>query len=265
MNQIGSGQPAQGQGTGLPRLHGGTPDNPMAMGIPGGPPVVTLPLHPIRMGTVAGMDAMRHMTAPVTVVAEVDASNLKALHDWIKPHFESQTGIPLTYTSFFARATILGLQAVPIMNSIMSPAGHHISRTINLGIATQVPGGVVIPTIFSAETKNIPEMAKELRQIAQRAKAGKMMPMESNAATFCITNTGKYGATLFGTPTIKSPNVGVLAFEAIKKRPVVLENDEVVARPVMHLALTADHRAVDGQDMTQFITKVKEALENLTF
>lgn len=271
MNQFPGGLPG-GLPTGAPTIGGdprfpypgGTPDNPLAMGMPG-PPVVPIPINPVRMGTVQTMDLMRFSTAPITVIGEVDVSNLKALHDSIKPTFEAQTGIPLTYTPFFARAAVVALQAVPIMNSIFSPQGHIVSRTVNLGIATQVPGGVMVPIIARAESKTIPDLAREINGIAQRARNGQLSPMDASSASFVITNTGKFGHTLFGTPTIKPPNVGVLAFEAITKRAVALDNDQVVARPVMHLALTADHRAVDGAEMTAFVGKVKQVLETLAF
>ncbi|MDB4895463.1 MAG: hypothetical protein JWN15_1725 [Firmicutes bacterium] len=257
--------PASGGGSGPGFMFpGGTADNPMAMGMPG-PPMVPVPINSVRMGTAQSMDMMRQNIAPITVVADVDVSNLKALHDWIKPSFEAQMGIALTYTPFFARATAVALQAVPIMNSIFSPQGHMVSRTVNLGIATQVPGGVMIPTIVGAEHKTIPDLAREIATIGQRARAGQLTPLDSIVASFVMTNTGKFGETMFGTPTIKPPNVGILAFEAIKKRAVALENDEIVARPVMHLALTADHRAVDGAEMAAFIGKVKQVLENLAF
>jgi pyruvate/2-oxoglutarate dehydrogenase complex dihydrolipoamide acyltransferase (E2) component len=123
----------------------------------------------------------------------------------------------------------------------------------------------MVPIIAAAENKSIPDLAREINGIAQRARNGQLSPMDSAVASFVITNTGKFGQTLFGTPTIKPPNVGILAFEAIMKRPVALDNDEVVARPVMHVALTADHRAVDGSDMTDFVGKVKHVLENLAF
>lgn len=245
-------------------LPGGTADNPLAMGRSGLPSTVTVPLNPIRMGTMMSMEQMRSTVAPVTVVAEVDASRLKAVHDALKPQFEATTGIPLTYTPFFARATVVALQAFPLLNGMLMPQGFIVPRQIHLGVATQVNGGVVVPTIANAELKTIPELARDLYLAAQRARSG--VPSQADMMqTFCITNTGRWGSTLFGTPTIKPPNVGILAFEAIMKRPVVAENDQIVARPVMHLALTADHRAVDGLEITGFIGKVKDSLENMAF
>jgi 2-oxoglutarate dehydrogenase E2 component (dihydrolipoamide succinyltransferase) len=246
-------------------LPGATPENPLAMGVPSGPPAIQVPVNPIRLGMAQSMDTMKNTSTPITVVAEVDASRLKALHDQFKPSFERDTGIPLTYMPFFARATALALQAHPIMNAMSTPQGYVIPRSVHLGIAMQVPGGILIPTVWNAESKQIPHLAKEIAEARQRAQAGLVRGDETAGSTFVITNTGRYGQTLFGTPTIKPPNVGCLAFESIMKRPVVTEHDRIEARPMMYLALTADHRAVDGQDMTAFLGKVKQVLENVAF
>jgi 2-oxoglutarate dehydrogenase E2 component (dihydrolipoamide succinyltransferase) len=151
------------------------------------------------------------------------------------------------------------------MNATLTPQGYVIPRYVNLGVAMQAPGVVVIPTIHNTERKDIPTLAYELHLLGQRARAGQIRPEEMIDSTFAITNTGRYGATLFGTPTIKPPNVGILAFESITKRPVVTEGDRIEVRPMMYLALTADHRAVDGAEMIGFLGKVKASLESLSF
>lgn len=245
-------------------LPGGTQDNPLAIGLSLDPPLLRMPLTHMRSATAMIMDHMRQTTAPVTVVAEVDVTNLKQLRDWLKPQFEAQTGIPLTYTPFFARATVIGLQAYPMMNASMTPTEYVIPRFIHLGVAIQVPGAVAVPYIAHAETKTIPELAQELYVLAQRARSGQISYHDMIGQTFVITNPGKYGKYLFGTPTIKPPNVGILSFEAIHKRPVVLDNDELAVRHMMYISATADHRAVDGADVAGFVGKVKEVLEHLT-
>jgi len=239
-------------------------NNPLAMGLPGGPPFVTAPVSPMRLGAIQMLELMRFTTSPATAVAEVDVSNLQRLYDFIKPLFERQTGVPLTYTAFFARATVKALQAFPLLNAVLGPGGYVIPRYIHLAIATQAPGVVLLPTIHNAEQKNIPTLAHEIHQTGQRARAGFIGTLDADA-TFVITNTGRYGGTLFGTPTIKPPNTGILAFESITRRPVVVEDDRIEVRPMMYLALTADHRAVDRSVMDGFLGKVKESLETLAF
>lgn len=246
-------------------LPGGTADNPLAIGVTPAPLAVTLPLNAIRHVTMRSLELSRQTTAPVSVVAEVDVSKLQALRDGAKGSFQATLGVPLTYMPFFARAATRALLAYPLMNATMTPAGFIIPRQVNLGIATQTAGGVMLPTIYNAERKSIAELAREIHVQTQKARLGMLTAPEMANQTFVITNTGRWGTTLFGTPVIKPPNVGILAFEAIKKRPVVVENDRVAVRPMMYIVLTADHRAVDGQEMIGFLGKVKESLENLQF
>jgi pyruvate/2-oxoglutarate dehydrogenase complex dihydrolipoamide acyltransferase (E2) component len=246
-------------------LPGGTYDNPLAIGGSPHPPTVTLPLTRLRQQSIQNLEASRQMTAPVTVVAEVDCTNLKAYRDRWREPFQASTGVPLTYLPFFAHATARALKAYPLLNAMLTPQGYVIPRQVNLGIATSVPGGVVIPTIWNAESKRIPELARDIYQRTQLARAGRLPDQEMSSSTFLITNTGRWGNYLFGTPVIKPPNVGSAGFEPIIKRPVVGPNDQIVARPMMYLSLSADHRAVDGAEMVGFLGKVKEVLENLDF
>ena len=246
-------------------LPGGTYDNPLAMGDQSLPPAVTLPLTDIRVGSKINLEMSRDTVAPITVVAEVDATNLQALRDWVKPAFEAQTNVPLTYLPFFARATALGLMAYPLMNSVLTEMGQIIPRFVHLGVAIQVQGGVTVPVLRNVETKDVGAIAQELHALAERARTGQLTLEETAGHSFVITNPGRWGATLFGTPIIKPPNVGILSFEAIVKRPVVVEGDQIAVRPMMYLALTADHRAVDGAEMLGFVAKVKDILENLRF
>lgn len=233
------------------------------MGLSPQPPQVVLPLSHYRQVSIHNLEASRQSTAPVTVVAEVDCSGLKAVYDTLKPQAAQHLGAPLTYLPFFARATVLALQAYPIMNSMLTPNGFVIPRQINLGIATSIPGAVLLPTLWNAERKPFWQLAREAHQLTQRAKAEQLSSLEMSGQTFVISNTGSLGGTLFGTPVIKPPNIGALAFEEIKKRPVVLENDQIVARPMMYIALTADHRAVDGAEMIGFLNVVKNSLEQV--
>lgn len=254
--------PTPGAPAGL-TVPGGTPDNPLAMGGPPFPPVVTLPLSQIRRVSMLNLEHAQRTTAPVTVVAEVDATGLVAVRESLKPLAERHLGMPLTYLPFFAAATVRALKAYPIMNATLTPQGFVIPRYINLGIATSVPGGVLLPSVPSAERMSFWELARAIHLQTQKARAGLVTPQDLSGHTFVITNTGRWGATLFGTPIIQPPNVGILAFEAIKKRPVVTEDDQLAIRPMMYLALTADHRAVDGAEMIGFLAKVKDALERV--
>lgn len=238
--------------------------NPLAIGLAGGPPAVIAPVPPMRMAAIQTLELMRQTTAPATVVAEVDMSNLEQLYRLTKPSFEQQTGTPLTYMAFFARATVKALQAHPSLNGILAPGMQVIPRQIHLAIATQAPGVILLPTIHNAERLSIPTLAREIHQVGLRGRAGLISPLDMDS-TFVITNTGKYGKSLFGTPTIKPPNTGILAFEAITRRPVVVADDRIEVRPMMYIALTADQRAVGRDEMDGFLNTLKEVLERLAF
>lgn len=240
-------------------------ENPLGMGLGGEPAAFFAPITPQRAGAANLLELMRGTAVPASVIAEVDATRLQALYEASKPHFERAYGMSLGYTPFFARATVKALMANPLMNAALTPRGYVIPRYIHLGVAMQGPQNVLLPTIYHAETKGVEQLAFELNQAAQRVALGQVTAKEMADSTFVITNTGSYGQSLFGIPTIKAGNTGVLAFEAIRKRPVVTEGDKVEARPSMHIVLSADHRAVDGIHMNAFIGKVKEILETVNF
>jgi len=233
------------------------------MGGPPFPPVVTLPLNQIRRVSMLNLEHAQRTTAPVTVVAEADVTGLVSVRESLKPLAERHLGMPLTYLPFFAMATIRALKAFPIMNAMLTPQGFIIPRYINLGIATSVPGGVLLPVVPQAERMGFWDLARAIYIQTQKARAGLLTPQELSGHTFVITNTGRWGATLFGTPIIQPPNVGILAFEAIQKRPVVTEDDQLAIRPMMYLSLTADHRAMDGAEMIGFLATVRQALEQV--
>lgn len=241
-------------------LPGGTWDNPLAFGRPGLPTVVNVPTSPMRPGAAAAMEYARKNTVPVSTVAEVDMSRLMELHPRNKQAV-APMGIPLTYSAYFARATVKGLQAHPLMNAAMTGHNYLIPRYVHLGVATQTPGCVLIPIIQNAESKGTLDLAREIYLNTERALRGELTGEEMSGYTFVITNPGRWGRTLFGTPIIAPGNAGILSFETIQKRPVVDEDDEIVARPMMYVVLTADHRIVDGQEMIGFLGEVKRVLE----
>ena len=240
----------------------GTPDNPLAIGVPGGPPSVLLPLSVLRRTTAHHMREQLGTVAPVTVFSEVDTTAAAACRERHRAAIESTVRVPLTYMPLFIQATVAALKAVPVLNSRLTEDGHHIERTIHLGMATSVYGGVLMPVVRHAETKSLAELAVEVQRLAEAARWGQLTADDQHGHTFCITNQGRWGRTLYGTPTIKSPNVGILAFETIRPRPVALHG-QVVVRPMMYISLTFDHRALDGSEAAQFMGAVQDYLEAL--
>jgi len=245
-------------------LPGGTADNPLAMGGNPNPPLVTIPLNQLRQVSIRNLEQTRQSTVPVSVFGEVDCTNLISARERLKPLAEQRLGLKLTYLPFFARAVIKALQQNPIMNSALTATGHVIPRQINLGIATHVPGAVLIPTVMAAERLGFWDLARAIDLQTRKAKAGQLTLAEMALQTFVISNTGSFGGdSLFGTPVLLPTNTGSIAFETIRKRPVVMGNDQLVVRPMMYLSMTADHRSVDGSDMIRMLGRVKECLEKV--
>ncbi|HET7405790.1 MAG TPA: 2-oxoglutarate dehydrogenase, E2 component, dihydrolipoamide succinyltransferase [Mycobacteriales bacterium] len=205
-------------------------------------------------------------SAQLTTVVEVDVTRIARLIDVARPDFEAREGVKLRYLPFFALATCEALRAHPAVNaSIDTDAGtvtYHDS--VHLGVAVDTDRGLLVPVIRDAGDLNIAGLARKIADLAERTRGNNVSPDELGGGTFTLTNTGSRGA-LFDTPIINQPQVGILGTGAVVKRPVVVEDPElgevITIRCVMYLALTYDHRLVDGADAARFLGTVKERLE----
>jgi pyruvate dehydrogenase E2 component (dihydrolipoamide acetyltransferase) len=205
-------------------------------------------------------------SAQLTTVVEVDVTKIARLRQQAKADFERREGTKLSFLPFFAIATVEALKEHPNVNSsIDTDAGtvtYHEAE--HLGIAVDTERGLLVPVIHDAGDLNIGGMARKIADLAERTRANKVSPDELGGGTFTLTNTGSRGA-LFDTPIINQPQVGILGTGAVVKRPVVVDDanvGEVIAvRSMVYLALTYDHRIVDGADAARFLVTVKERLE----
>ena len=205
-------------------------------------------------------------SAQLTTVVEIDVTRIARLIDVARPDFEAREGVKLRYLPFFALATCEALRAHPAVNaSIDTDAGtvtYHDS--VHLGVAVDTDRGLLVPVIRDAGDLNIAGLARKIADLAERTRGNNVSPDELGGGTFTLTNTGSRGA-LFDTPIINQPQVGILGTGAVVKRPVVVEDPElgevITIRCVMYLALTYDHRLVDGADAARFLGTVKERLE----
>ncbi|MBC7545545.1 MAG: 2-oxo acid dehydrogenase subunit E2, partial [Candidatus Sericytochromatia bacterium] len=193
-------------------------------------------------------ERMRHSVdtvAHVTQVDEVDLTELVKLRAKAKPAAEAQ-GIKLTYLPFFVKAVIAALKKFPMLNASLDDASKElvVKHYYNIGIAVNTDNGLFVPVIHDADRKSIFQIAKEISELSERAKTGKSTMEELKGGTFSLTNIGSVGG-LFATPIVNHPEVGILAVNKIQKRPVVI-NDEIVIRDMMYIALSFDHRVVDG-------------------
>jgi pyruvate dehydrogenase E2 component (dihydrolipoamide acetyltransferase) len=209
-------------------------------------------------------------SAQLTTVVEADVTNIARLRDRAKAAFESREGVKLTFLPFFAQATVEALKIHPKLNAVINGETQEVTyhAAEHLGIAVDTDRGLMVPVIHGAGDLNIGGLSRKIADLASRTRSGHVGPDELAGGTFTLTNTGSRGA-LFDTPIINLPQVGILGVGSVVKRAVVVEDPslgEVIAvRSMVYLALTYDHRLVDGADAARFLVTVKNRLEEGAF
>ena len=208
----------------------------------------------------------KQTSAHVTTVFEVDFTNIDKLRRQHKDNY-AERGVKLTYMPFIVQAVITGLREFPILNASMDESNILYHRDVNIGIAVALDWGLIVPVLKSADEKNTLGLARSINDLGERARTKKLSPDEVQGGTFTITNPGIYGG-LFGTPIINQPQVAILGVGGVKKRPVVVETKEgdfIAIRSMCYLALTFDHRLVDGAVADQFMARVRQVIESGQF
>jgi pyruvate dehydrogenase E2 component (dihydrolipoamide acetyltransferase) len=209
-------------------------------------------------------------SAQLTTVVEADVTAIARLRDRAKAAFEAREGVKLSFLPFFALATVEALKVHPKLNAVIDMANGQVTYhdAEHLGIAVDTERGLIVPVIRNAGDLNIAGLARKIADLAERTRAGQVNPDEVSGGTFTLTNTGSRGA-LFDTPIINQPQVGILGTGSVVKRAVVVEDPalgEVIAvRSMVYLALTYDHRLVDGADAARFLVTLKSRLEEGAF
>ena len=221
----------------------------------------TEPMSRMRRSIAEHMTLSRRTAAHVTTVFEVDMSAVVAVRERQAAAFEERTGVRLTLMPFFARATVDALADFPLLNASLDGDRivHH--RSVHLGIAVALPDGLIVPVLERADERNFVGIARGVADLAARARAGSLRPEEVAGGTFTITNPGPYGA-LFGTPIIAQPQSAILGIGGVHKRAVVVAGDAIAVRSMVFLALSFDHRLIDGAVADRFLGSVKQRLEN---
>jgi 2-oxoglutarate dehydrogenase E2 component (dihydrolipoamide succinyltransferase) len=206
------------------------------------------------------------VSAQLTTVVEVDVTRIAQLRQQAKKDFEAREGVKLSFLPFFAKAAVEALKAHPSVNSSIDQEAGTVTYhdTENLGIAVDTERGLLVPVIHEAGDLSLGGIARKIADLAERTRTNKVTPDELGGGTFTLTNTGSRGA-LFDTPIINQPQVAILGTGAVVKRPVVVQDAElgevIAVRSMVYLAITYDHRIVDGADAARFLTTVKERLE----
>jgi 2-oxoglutarate dehydrogenase E2 component (dihydrolipoamide succinyltransferase) len=231
------------------------------------PGVDVVPMDTLQSKMAEHMVMSIHTSPHVAAIAECDMSAVDKARKIMGEEFQKREGFKLTYMPFICEAVVKALKDFPLVNASIDGTNILVKSFINLGIAVAMEnGGLIVPVIKNADSKNITGIAREMNDLAKRARVKKLTLDEIQDGTFTITNYGVFG-NIIGTPIINQPQLAILGTGAIKKRPVVVETSEgdaIVIKPMMYLTLSFDHRLIDGALGGKFIMKVVEYLENYT-
>jgi 2-oxoglutarate dehydrogenase E2 component (dihydrolipoamide succinyltransferase) len=226
------------------------------------------PLSIMRQKIAEHMVLSRRTSPHVNTVFEADMSKVVALRERNRTAFEAQHGIKLTYTPFFLAAVVEGLKAFPVVNASLDGNDIVYHRHINIGVAVALPHGLIVPVVKRAEELSLIGLQRAVTDLATRARSKQLKPEDVQGSTFSVTNPGPYGG-LYGLPVINQPNVAILSTGGIQRRPVVVSDETgreaIGIRDMIYLALSFDHRLVDGATADQFMAAVKAALEACAF
>jgi 2-oxoglutarate dehydrogenase E2 component (dihydrolipoamide succinyltransferase) len=217
-------------------------------------------MSPLRRTIAERLLAAQQTAALLTTFNEVDMSAVIALRQEHKEGFEKRYGVRLGFMSFFVKAVIDALKLIPQLNAEIDGDDIVYKNYYDIGVAVSAKKGLVVPVLRDADRMSFAEIEKAIADFGQRAQANKLAPEELQGGTFTISNGGVFGS-LMSTPIVNPPQSGVLGMHAIQERPVALSG-QVVIRPMMYVALTYDHRIVDGREAVTFLKRVKEAVES---
>ncbi len=217
------------------------------------------PMSTMRQKIAEHMVFSKRTSAHVTTVHKVDMTRVAKMRDRVKANFQAQYGFGLTFLPFILRATTAAIRQYPILNASIDGANIIYHRDINIGIAVALENGLIVPVIRNADEKNVIGLQRSIVDLAARARSRQLRPDEVQGGTFSITNFGSFGS-VFATPVINQPQVAILGSGTVEKEPVVVD-DAIAIRSVCYLALTFDHRLIDGALADQFTGKVKAILQ----
>jgi len=216
----------------------------------------------IRKRIAQTMVQAQQTAAILTTFNEVDLTQIIELRGKFKERFQEVYGVGLGFMSFFARAAVLSLKEFPRINAFIEGDDIVYHNYVNLGIAVSTDRGLAVPVLRNAQDMSFAQFETEIKRLAAAVRDGKLSLEELSGGTFTITNGGVFGS-LFSTPILNPPQSGILGMQSIQKRPVVV-NDKIEIRSMMYIALSYDHRLVDGREAVSFLVRLKQYLEDPT-
>jgi pyruvate dehydrogenase E2 component (dihydrolipoamide acetyltransferase) len=225
--------------------------------------VERVPFRGIRRKTAEAMSRSKFTATHFSLIEEVDCTQLVISRNGAKAVGEEQ-GVKVTYMAYIMKATAKALMEFPQLNAELDEEAQEIiiKKYVNLGVAVDTPNGLVVPVVHDVQSKGLLQIASDLVDIATRARGGKLTPADFKDSTFTISNAGNIGGIL-ATPIINFPEVAIMGVHSMRKMPRCVGND-IVARDVMNLSISIDHRIVDGADGARFMVRMRDLLENPT-
>ncbi len=219
-----------------------------------------VPMNSFRKRVAERLVAVQHESAILTTFNEINMKAVKDLRAKYKANFEKKYDVKLGFMSFFTKAVVSALQQFPILNASIDGEDIVYHNYNDIGIAVSSPRGLVVPILRDVEKMSFAEIEKNISKVAKRANDGELTMDELSGGTFSITNGGIFGSML-STPILNPPQSAILGMHNIVERPIA-ENGQVVIRPIMYVALSYDHRLIDGRDAVQFLVAIKNAIED---
>lgn len=217
----------------------------------------------IRRAIAQHMKMSLDVSARAWNAVEVNMENVARLRDRAKDAFKAREGFSLTYMPFVTKAVTEALLAFPLVNSELRGDEIVLKHYVNMGIAVSYDEGLIVPVLKGADTMNLLGIARGVNDLATRARAKKLKPDEVHEGTFTITNPGPFGS-MISVPIINQPQTGILGFDTVEKRPVVID-DTIAIRHMVYISMSWDHRVIDGALASQFLARIKQNLETWDF
>jgi 2-oxoglutarate dehydrogenase E2 component (dihydrolipoamide succinyltransferase) len=215
-----------------------------------------------RRATIARrLVAAQHEAAMLTTFNEVDMTAIMDIRKRRKQAFLEKHEVGLGYMSFFTKAVVGALKAFPLLNAQIDGEDIIVKQYYDIGIAVAAEGGLVVPVVRDADRLSFAEIERKIAELAAKARSNTLQLADLQGGTFTITNGGVFGS-LLSTPILNAPQVGILGMHKIQTRPVTVDAERMANRPMMYLALSYDHRIVDGAEAVQFLVRIKEMLED---
>ncbi len=252
-------KPAAGAPAAAPQAAPSAPA-PSRANAPTGPREERVKMTKLRQTIAKRLKESQNTAAILTTFNEIDMSAVMALREEYKDAFEKKHGVRLGFMSFFLKACVAALKELPAVNAQIDGDTLIYKNYYDIGVAVGTEQGLVVPVVRDADQLSLAEIEAEIGRLAKKARDGSMSMADMAGGTFTVTNGGVYGS-LLATPIINPPQSGILGMHKVEKRPVVIK-DQIVIRPMMYVALSYDHRIIDGKESVTFLVKVKEAMED---